>query len=622
MDVTFIPSAQEIREATVALETEAGFPAVRELYPIHADGRVCAVAEDLTQEENVLWTKLSGMGGFDALDLPETLELLSPGAAATVSGLTASTGLSDNNAYRVPHAGRSATTVFVEDGTLSADEVLYGGKLAKKNETNPGDIWMGISGGDYAWICGGDASADWSSSGTPARTHEGNLVLWLRGGSVKAIAGATYEGKNETRVKGNVLVTVDAPAQVTTRIVGGLRVVNANNNDAQRPTIEGNVCVRVRTLLHSGDNLVGGSHLDTSSTNSAFSVIRGSTCVEVDIPEGISGTFGMRIVGADLNQRGIYGGATTEGDASVRINAPEVSFPNDIYAGCVGTNTAVLGNATLTLAGGTFSGTLAPSKFGTVKGISTLRLEGCPDLKAATIEAFDRLVVARGAEVELPDFSAVECVELFSNGHTASVTVAEDASAYWEGKTYRLNNQTARAAYDGKKLTLSIGPIPENAEAWPMGDPSTERLISMAEAMGIGDGVPFAVSAAEIREGTLVSLSETEAREALQCFDGLIPVASNARTAQETVRFAYDFGVTAIVPFPETTSMNVTVRVRNADGTPALFAEGVRLQAVTLEGTPLAPSVAAPAGNAGELTLALPMSASSTLFRVEVSPEK
>ena len=330
----------------------------------------------------------------------------------------------------------------------------------------------------------------------------------------------------------------------------------------------------------------------------------------------------MRIVGADLNQRDIYGGPTTEGDASVRINAPEVSFPNDIYAGCVGTNTAVLGNATLTLAGGTFSGTLAPSKFGTVKGVSTLRLEGRPDLKAATIEAFDRLVVARGAEVELPDFSAVECVELFSNGHTASVTVAEDASAYWEGRTYRLNNQTARAAYDGTKLTLSIGPIPENAEAWPMGDPSTERMISMAEAMGIGDGVPFAVSAAEIREGTLVSLSETEAREALQCFDGLIPVASNARTAQETVRFAYDFGVTAIVPSPETASMNVTVRVRNADGTPALFAEGVRLQAVTLERTPLAPSVAAPAGNAGELTLALPMSASTTLFRVEVSPGK
>ena len=116
---------------------------------------------------------------------------------------------------------------------------------------------------------------------------------------------------------------------------------------------------------------------------------------------------------------------------------------------------STVGVAVLTLAGGTFSGTLAPTKIGTVKGISTLRWEGCPNLKAATVGAFDRLVVARGAEVELPDFSTVECVELFSNGHTASVTVAEDASAYWKGKTYRPNNQTARAGNAGE-LTLAL----------------------------------------------------------------------------------------------------------------------------------------------------------------------
>lgn len=622
MEVNFIPTAQEIREATVTFESEPAIPRVDALFPIRADGRSCAVTQGMTQDGMAIHASLSGMGGFDALDLPESLGLLAPGAAVTVKDLTASTGLGDEESHKVPHVGTTATAIFVESGALPEGNVLYGGKLAKKNEITSGDIWMGISGGEYSWICGGDACADWLSSGTPARTREGNIVLWLREGTAKAIVGASYEGKNETRVKGNVLVTVDAPAQVTTRIIGGLRVVNANDNDAERPSIEGNVCVRVRTLLTSGDNLVGGSHLDTSSSNSAFSVIRGSTCVEVDIPEEVSGAFGMRIIGADLNQRDSYGGATTEGDASVRINAPKISFPKDIYAGCVGTNTAVLGNATLTLAGGTFSGTLAPSKFGTVEGISTLRLEGRPELKAATIEAFDRLVVARGAEVELPDFSAVECVELFSDGHTASVAIAEDASAYWEGKTYRLNNQTARAAYDGGKLTLSIGPIPEDADTWPQGAPSTERLIAMAEAAGIAEGAQFSVSAAAMRDGVPVALSEKEAREALSCFEGLIPTTSMARSAQEVVRFAYNFGVTAIVPSPETASMNVTVRVRNADGTPAIFAEGVRLQAVTLEGTPLAPSVAAPAGNAGELTLALPMSASTTLFRVEVSPEK
>lgn len=628
--VTFIPTAHETRQATVTLTPGSGTPSNLRLSPIGADGRVCAVAGKPTADDaGCLRVALSGMDGFDALDLPEALGLLSPGAAATVSGLTAATGLGDNEANRVSHAGGKATVAFVTGSTLPEGQMLYGGRLAKKNVVAPGDVWLGVTGGSYHWISAGDACADWSANGTPARTHEGNLVLWLRDGTAKAVAGAVYEGKNESRVRGNVLVTVEAPARVTTRIVGGMRVVNANANDRERPTIEGDVCVRVRTLLTGGDELVGGCHFDATSLASAASTITGSTRVEVEIPEETAGTFGMRIIGADLNQRDIYGTARTMGNASVCIDAPGVTFPKDIYAGCVGTNTVVEGDATLTLAGGTFTGTLAPSKFGTINGVSTLRLEGSPTLSGATVGAFDRLVVARGADVTLPDFSAVDRVELFSEGHTASIPVAGDASAYWATKAYCLNNQPARAAYADGTLTLSIGPVPADAETWPMGTPATERAIVLAEAAGIGEGEPFAVSAAALRNGTATPLSADAAREALRCFEGLRPIAAPkaahtmakaAPATGETVRFAYAFGVTAMEPLPEEGIVRVTVRVRNADGSPAAFAEGARLRAVASTGEALCAPVPAPAGNAGELTLTLPMAAPTRLFRVEVAP--
>lgn len=617
VEVTLHPSGEEVRNAHVSLTTEKGLPSVQRVIPLGIDGRPSATAEVSSNEEEVLEVTLSKMTGFDALDLPKGWDLLPPASAVTVSEtLSASTGMADDVAHRVVHESGLATAVFVSKAALESGK-LFGGKYGETDCALPGDTWLGVTGGSYQWIVGGDNCATYNTQHPEWRVHEGNIVLWMQGGTAQHVAGAGFQAANLSKVDGNVLVTVEKDAEVTGHVIGGFRIESSAATETA-PEVTGNTLIRLRSLTDSKSLLVGGMYSWSGWSPSAR--ILGDSGVEIELAPRGEGVCGKTIVGGCANAWS----ATileTLGNASVTIDASGTTFPGVLCAGGYGANTFVRGNATMTLRGGTFTGQVLPcSASSEVDGLTTLRLEGSPDLTVATVGAFDRLEVARGAKVMLPDFSAVGCVELFSEGHFASVEVAGDASAYWAGKSYRLNNQKARATYADGQLTLSVGPVPADDEAWPTGDLATERLIGLAEEAGIADGERFSLVAGAVRDGAVVPLSDAEAREALLCFEGLRPFAGNARsrTVGETVRFAYAFGVTEMLPCPETHTLRVTVQIRNANGAPAAFVEGARIRAVSLGGVPLGNSVEASEGNGGILTLDLPMDETSRLFRVEV----
>lgn len=617
LEVAFHPSGNEIRGARALFATEGGVPTVQRVIPLGIDGRLSATAEVSSNEEDVVEVTLSKMTGFDALDLPKGWDLLPPASAVTVSEtLSASTGMADDVTHRVVHENGLATAVVVSHAELESGK-LFGGKYGETDLALLGDTWLDVIGGFYQWIVGGDNCATYSAQHPEWRTHEGNIVLWMQGGTAQHVAGAGFQAANLSKVDGNVLVTVEKDAEVTGHVIGGFRIESSAATETA-PEVTGNTLIRLRSLTDSESLLVGGMYSWSGWSPSAR--ILGDSGVEIELAPRGEGVCGKTIVGGCANAWS----ATileTLGNASVTIDASGTTFPGVLCAGGYGANTFVRGNATMTLRGGTFTGQVLPcSASSEVDGLTTLRLEGSPDLTVATVGAFDRLEVARGAKVMLPDFSAVGCVELFSEGHFASVEVAGDASAYWAGKSYRLNNQKARATYADGQLTLSVGPVPADDEAWPTGDLATERLIGLAEEAGIADGERFSLVAGAVRDGAVVPLSDAEAREALLCFEGLRPFAGNARsrTVGETVRFAYAFGVTEMLPCPETHTLRVTVQIRNANGAPAAFVEGARIRAVSLGGVPLGNSVEASEGNGGILTLDLPMDETSRLFRVEV----
>lgn len=623
VEVTLHPSGEEVRNAHVSLTTEKGLPSVQRVIPLGIDGRPSATAEVSSNEEEVLEVTLSKMEGFDALDLPKGWDLLPPATAVAVSEtLSASAGMADDVAHRVVHESGLATAVFVSKAALESGK-LFGGKYGETDCALPGDTWLGVTGGSYQWIVGGDNCATYNTQHPEWRVHEGNIVLWMQGGKAQHVVGAGFQGANFSKVDGNVLVTVEKGAQVVGHVIGGFRLESGTDSESI-PEITGNTLVRLRSLMDGdgGYYIAGGMYGYSSRSPSAR--VCGDSGVDLTLVPAVTGSCGKVIAGGCVNAWTATA-LETLGNASLTVDAPGMTFTGRLCAGGSGSGTFVRGNATMTLRGGTFTGQVLPcSDDSSVDGTTTLRLEGSPDLTAATVGAFDRLEVARGATLTLPDFSQVGSVELFSDGHTASVAVTDDASAYWAGKTYRLNNQEARAAYADGRLTLSIGPIPADREMWPAEDPATERLIGLAEMANIADGVPFSVAGGTLRNGAVTPLSEAEAREALLCFEGLNPILGNAkaRMATEAVHFAYAFGVTEMVPTPETGMMRVTVRVCNADGSPAAFAAGVTLRAVSLEGETLGAPINAPEENDGVLTFDLSMTGEARLFRVEVSPSE
>ena len=244
------------------------------------------------------------------------------------------------------------------------------------------DVYLRVAGDTTATRINGFGEADYQA-GTRAIT--GNILVNLTGSVVADfVMAAGYKGGSGTALTGNAGVVVDGSAVVRGTLMGGWSSVHNH-----RPLITGNTYVRVNNVQSTTGNVSEGSipngYIMGGSSyqgNLGRSRITGNTSVDVSLGSGATGTFVKNILGGSY---GNGGSEVTEvgGSSSVAVTAPNaVTFSGNIIGGCwANSGTAsVGGNTSVTLNGGTYTGTIYAGGFGngtsTVTGNATLTLNG------------------------------------------------------------------------------------------------------------------------------------------------------------------------------------------------------------------------------------------------------
>ncbi len=300
------------------------------------------------------------------------------------------------------------------------------------------DIWLKASGGSYSLIVGGCENNWQNNQFSPI---DGSILVEL-GGTATAdnIVGGSYKGGNgggsgNGGVTGNIGVVIKDQALVTGSIVGG--GTSAHN---QIPVITGSVAVRIENL--QSDNT--GAKLDNNlpvgfifggsawtANNRSGTIVEGETAVTVDLSPTAEGTFAKTLVGGSytsfLLAKPAAFTASSVGSAAIAVSAPAaVTFTAPIYgggysnlevpsavlgntsvtlnggtytssivAGGANTGASVGGDATLILNGGTFTGAALKASEGgaTIAGTPRLVIGGAIDLTAATVTGFTAVTV-------------------------------------------------------------------------------------------------------------------------------------------------------------------------------------------------------------------------------------
>ena len=265
------------------------------------------------------------------------------------------------------------------------------------------DVYLRVAGDTTATRINGFGEADYQA-GTRAIT--GNILVNLTGSVVADfVMAAGYKGGSGTALTGNAGVVVDGSAVVRGTLMGGWSSVHNH-----RPLITGNTYVRVNNVQSTTANVSEGSipngYIMGGSSyqgNYGRSRITGNTSVDVSLGSGATGTFVKNILGGSY---GNGGSEVTEvgGSSSVAVAAPNaVTFSGNIIGGCwANSGTAsVGGNTSVTLNGGTYTGTIYAGGYGngtsTVAGTATLTLNGgvysSATLKSGTATGTKSLVI-------------------------------------------------------------------------------------------------------------------------------------------------------------------------------------------------------------------------------------
>jgi len=279
-------------------------------------------------------------------------------------------------------------------------------KNSEVASTTTSDVYLKVSGDTTATRVNGMGETHWTGSGT--RTLTGNVLVNLTGSAVvDYVMGAGYKGGTPTELSGNVGVVIDGDAIVKGTILGGW-----SSAHDYKPKISGSTYVLVKNV--QGTNgasaegsipngyIMGGS---SYQTNYGRSWITQNTSVTVDLPNEATGTFVKGIVGGSYGSESNASKTTQiDGSSSVTITAPDaVTFSGNIIGGCWANSgiASVGGNASVTLNGGTYTGTIYAGGYGsgtpTVTGNATLTLNGgvyaSATLKAGTATGTKSLVV-------------------------------------------------------------------------------------------------------------------------------------------------------------------------------------------------------------------------------------
>ena len=244
------------------------------------------------------------------------------------------------------------------------------------------DVYLRVAGDTTATRVNGVGESDYSSG---TRTFNGNILLNLTGSAVADhVMGAGYKGGTPTALTGDVGVVIDGNAVVKGTVLGGWSSVHN-----YKPKIDGSTYVLVKNVQGTGgataeESIPNGYIMGGSSYQGNYgrSWITQNTSVAIDLPNDATGSFVKGIVGGSY---GNHASQATEigGSSSVTITAPNaVTFSGNIIGGCwanLGT-ASVGGNSSVTLNGGTYTGTIYAGGYGngtpTVTGNATLTLNG------------------------------------------------------------------------------------------------------------------------------------------------------------------------------------------------------------------------------------------------------
>ncbi len=305
------------------------------------------------------------------------------------------------------------------------------------------------------WRVAALTDAEGGNVGGPGVKADGEpSALFALGGTVNNLVGAVHDAKTRTYVGDTFLVVSGTQASV---IAGGANALGAKWESPTTMTFKGSSIVVVREILPTGR--VHGGSCSTSSSDGGAIVHEGPSAVRVEIPEELSGMFGAMVLGGSWDSRQTNGKSKASGDASVTIDAPNVTFSGVIAAGNGENMEQGTGTATLVLKAGIFKGTLNPSGGATGTAFpSTLAIEGDIDLSEATLGAFDTLTLAGKLNLGTKRLTATTLAEpTEAAGLTFSATEGEIAA----GAPIVL----CKTAFDALPDGLAVAPT-EPTEGW------------------------------------------------------------------------------------------------------------------------------------------------------------
>ena len=311
-------------------------------------------------------------------------------AHAVSTEVTENTSFAGKPAYLQSLTSGDATVALVTD--VASGKYVYG-LHAFEGENGIGaitrDIYLKVSGGSAAVVSGGE-DAGWNSSTKTIPT--GNVLVNVDGESttVDYIYGAGLgggTGNGLAKINGNVGIVVEGNAQVKGSIIAGWQ---SRHNTV--PEVTGNTSVLIKNVqTHYQDATLATDNQKCEQgwiaaggifkTNGGRTKVGGNASVTVDLPNTAEGTFNKNIVAGGI---GIGGGdgQNVTGNGTVTITAPNtVTFAKTIVGGghSTGNNARIGGNTSVTLNGGTYTGTIyagGDHSAATVGGTATLTING------------------------------------------------------------------------------------------------------------------------------------------------------------------------------------------------------------------------------------------------------
>lgn len=358
-----------------------------------------------------------------------------------VDTATANQGLAEEAAFLQTLNGQEAIVAEATGAVNNA--VLFGGyPYGNDGKTLSQDVWLKISGGTFRYVIGGNDMQNYS--GNP-RHLSGNTLINISGGAVDyAYSCNLFDGKPST-VTGRHALVIDGDAVLkgsaaaTAAIHGsGVTYADATLNLTVRNLQNDNSATQGLGVSPgwTGSNnvtagfLVGGG----MTTRYGGHTINGDTSVCVELGEEIaSGTFSKTLIGGNYTTQGNHT-FSISGSASVAVSAsPNVLFDRDIVGGSLATGNATMttGSSSVTLAGGTYTGTITAGSQGAKArntGDATLTLDGA-NVSAATlqpgnVDGASRLVLKTAAAPKaLTPFDVID-----SEGENAVLTLPETAA--------------------------------------------------------------------------------------------------------------------------------------------------------------------------------------------------